>query len=55
MAQGVGSILGGPMAAQLHESTGSWIPVFAVVIACDLLAGVLALAVLKPLRRKYHY
>jgi oxalate/formate antiporter len=55
MAQGVGSILGGPMAALLHQNTGSWIPVFAVVIACDLLAGVLALAVLKPLRRKYHY
>lgn len=53
MAQGVGSILGGPMAALLHENTGSWIPVFAVVIACDLLAGLLALLVLKPMRKKY--
>lgn len=55
MAQGVGSILGGPMAALLHQSTGSWIPVFAVVIACDILAGVLALAVLKPMRQKVRY
>ncbi len=55
MAQGVGSVLGGPMAAQLHEATGSWIPVFGVVIACDVLAAVLAIAVLKPLRRRRQY
>ena len=35
MAQGVGSVLGGPVAALLHESTGSWIPVFAVIITMD--------------------
>ncbi len=51
-AQGVGSVLGGPIAAQLHDATGSWIPVFAAVIALDLAAAVLALAVLKPLRRR---
>ncbi len=55
MAQGVGSVLGGPMAAQLHEATGSWIPVFGVVIVLDLLAAVLAIAVLKPLRRRRQY
>jgi oxalate/formate antiporter len=55
MAQGVGSVFGGPMAAQLHEATGSWIPVFSVVIALDLLAAVLAIGVLKPLRRKRIY
>lgn len=53
MAQGVGSVLGGPLAAQLHEVTGSWLPVFAVVIVMDLLAAFLALLVLKPLRKKY--
>jgi MFS family permease len=52
MAQGVGSVFGGPLAAQLHEATGSWIPVFGVVITLDLLAAVLAIALLKPLRRK---
>src|SRR5882757_5303957 len=50
MAQGVGSVFGGPLAAQLHDVTGSWIPVFEVVIALDLLAAILAIAVLKPLR-----
>ena len=55
MAQGVGSVLGGPMAAQLHDATGSWIPVFGVVITLDLVAALLALAVLKPLRRKRAY
>lgn len=53
MAQGVGSVLGGPLAALLHESTGSWIPVFNVVIAMDLITAVLAYFVLRPMRRKY--
>jgi oxalate/formate antiporter len=53
MAQGVGSVLGGPLAALLHEATGSWIPVFGVVIAMDILTAVLAFMVLKPMRRRY--
>jgi oxalate/formate antiporter len=53
MAQGVGSVLGGPLAALLHEATGSWIPVFGVVIAADLLTAALAFLALKPLRRRY--
>jgi oxalate/formate antiporter len=53
MAQGIGSIFGGPLAARLHEASGSWLPVFAVVISLDGLTALLAIAVLKPLRRKY--
>jgi MFS family permease len=53
MAQGVGSVLGGPLAALLHEKTGSWMPVFTLVIACDLLTAILAYVALKPLRRRY--
>jgi MFS transporter, OFA family, oxalate/formate antiporter len=53
VAQGVGSILGGPLAALLREQTGSWLPVFAIIIAMDALTGILALAVLKPMRRTY--
>lgn len=53
MAQGVGSVFGGPLAALLHESTGSWIPVFNVVIAMDLTTAVLAYFVLRPMRRNY--
>jgi MFS transporter, OFA family, oxalate/formate antiporter len=53
MAQGIGSIFGGPLAASLHETTGSWLPVFAVVISLDVLTALLAIAVLKPLRKKY--
>jgi MFS transporter, OFA family, oxalate/formate antiporter len=51
IAQGIGSILGGPLAALLREQTGSWLPVFAIIIAMDALTGILALAVLKPMRR----
>ena len=53
MAQGVGSIFGGPLAAYLHEVTQSWITVFAVVIALDLITAALAIAALKPMRRKF--
>ncbi len=53
MAQGVGSILGAPVAAMIFESTGSWMPVFSLIIGMDILTGLLALFVLKPMRRKY--
>jgi MFS transporter, OFA family, oxalate/formate antiporter len=51
IAQGIGSIFGGPLAALLHQGTGSWATVFAVCIAADLTAAALALFVLKPMRR----
>ena len=35
IAQGIGSVLGGPVAALLHDRTGLWIPVFAVIIAMN--------------------
>jgi oxalate/formate antiporter len=53
MAQGVGSILGGPLAALLYQRTGSWTGVFAVVIAMNFATAALALSVLKPVRRRY--
>ena len=53
MAQGIGSVLGAPLAAQLQQATGSWMPVFALVIGCDLLTALLAYAALKPMRRRY--
>ncbi len=53
MAQGIGSVLGGPLAALLHDQTGSWIPVFSLIIATDTLTAVLALFVLKPWRRSW--
>jgi OFA family oxalate/formate antiporter-like MFS transporter len=53
IAQGIGSILGGPLAALLREQTGSWLPVFAIIIALDALTGILALVALKPMRRAY--
>lgn len=53
MAQGVGSVLGGPLAAMLHDATGSWTPVFIAVISMDFLTALLALAVLKPMRQRF--
>ena len=53
MAQGVGSILGAPVAAMIYEATGSWLPVFGLVIGMDILTGLLALFALKPLRRSF--
>ena len=53
MAQGVGSVLGGPVAALLFGVTGSWIPVFSVVIVMDFTTAALAYFVLKPMRRRW--
>ena len=53
MAQGIGSIFGGPLAARLHEASGSWLPVFAVVISLDILTALLAITVLQSMRSKY--
>jgi OFA family oxalate/formate antiporter-like MFS transporter len=53
MSQGIGSILGGPLAALMHERTGSWTPVFAAAVTLDLGTAALALLVLKPWRRRY--
>ncbi|PLZ01472.1 oxalate/formate MFS antiporter [Burkholderia sp. WAC0059] len=50
---GVGSVFGGPLAALLHQHTGSWVPVFGCAIALDLATAVLALLVLKPLRARF--
>lgn len=50
---GVGSIFGGPLAALLHQHTGSWIPVFGCAIALDLGTAALAMLVLKPARGRF--
>jgi OFA family oxalate/formate antiporter-like MFS transporter len=53
MAQGIGSVLGGPAAAYLHDVTGSWLPVFGLIIGLDIRTAILALVALKPLRRAF--
>jgi MFS transporter, OFA family, oxalate/formate antiporter len=53
IAQGVGSFLGGPMAARLHEWTGGWTAVFVLVACLDALTAILAIAVLKSMRRRH--
>ena len=52
MAQGVGSLLGGPVAALVHEAAASWVPVFGIAICLDLATAALALLVLLPMRRR---
>jgi MFS family permease len=52
MAQGIGSVLGGPVAAAIHDGTGSWMPVFGLIVLMDLTTGLLALFALKPLRKR---
>lgn len=53
MAQGIGSVLGGPVAAMVYGSTGSWLPVFGLIIAMDAITALLAVFVLKPMRASY--
>ena len=53
IAQGVGSILGAPGAAYLKAITGSWTAVFVLVACLDALTAILAITVLKQMRRKH--
>lgn len=52
MAQGVGAILGAPVAALLHETTHSWVPIFGIVTVMDVATALLALFVLKSWRKR---
>ncbi|AQS83788.1 MAG: oxalate/formate MFS antiporter [Acetobacter aceti] len=53
MAQGVGAVFGGPLAAWMHQASGNWQPVFACAIGGDLLTALLAILVLKPMRHRF--
>jgi oxalate/formate antiporter len=53
IAQGVGSILGGPAAAFLKQMTGSWNTVFVVVAILDAVTALLAITVLRAMRRRH--
>jgi OFA family oxalate/formate antiporter-like MFS transporter len=53
IAQGVGSILGGPAAAYLKQMTGSWNSVFIIVACLDVLTAVLAITVLRSMRARH--
>jgi oxalate/formate antiporter len=53
IAQGVGSILGGPAAAYLKQMTGSWNAVFIIVAALDVLTAVLAITALRTMRKRH--
>ena len=53
MSQGISSVLGGPVAAAIRGVAGSWVPVFSLVIAMDVLTALLALFVPKQMRRRY--
>jgi OFA family oxalate/formate antiporter-like MFS transporter len=53
IAQGVGSIFGGPAAALLKEQTGSWTTVFILVACLDALTALAAITLLKRMRRRH--
>ena len=53
IAQGVGSILGGPAAAYLKQMTGSWNAVFIIVAALDIITALLAITALRGMRARH--
>jgi MFS transporter, OFA family, oxalate/formate antiporter len=53
IAQGVGSVLGGPAAAFLRQTTGSWTLVFVIIAVLDVVTATLAITVLKRLRQQH--
>jgi len=48
-SKGLASIFAAPVAAYAMLKTGSWVPVFYVMISCDIIAALMALFWLKPL------
>jgi len=53
MSAGFGAILGAPFAALLFQHTGTWTTVFVTAITANFVTAFLAIAVLKPMRRRY--
>jgi oxalate/formate antiporter len=53
MAQGVGSVLGGPVAALVHDAFRSWMPVFGIIIGMNFATALLAGLALKPMRHRW--
>jgi oxalate/formate antiporter len=53
IAQGVGAVVGGPVSAYIREVTGNWTTVFLIVVILDFITALLALFVLKRLRKQW--
>lgn len=53
VAQGVGSLLGAPVAALLRQATGSWTPVFIGVAVLDAGVAIAAMTVLRPAHQRW--
>ena len=51
-SKGTASIFAAPVAAFVMTKAGSWVPVFYVMIACDIVAAFMALLLLKPLAKR---
>jgi MFS family permease len=51
-SKGTAAIFAAPVAAFVMAKEGSWVPVFYVMIGCDILAALLALFALKPLAKR---
>jgi len=51
-AKGTASIFAGPVAAMASAKEGTWVNVFYVMIACDIVAGFMALLWLKPYAKR---
>lgn len=53
ISQGIGSVLGGPLAALLYQHTQSWNLVFGSAISLDITCALLAIIMLKPWRKRF--
>ena len=51
-AKGTAAIFAAPVAAYVMLRTGSWVPVFYVMVACDIIAAFMALLWLKPVAKR---
>jgi OFA family oxalate/formate antiporter-like MFS transporter len=51
-SKGTASIFAAPVAAYIMFKANSWVPIFYVAVACDVIAALMALFALKPLAKR---
>lgn len=51
-SKGAAAIFAAPVAAYIMFKAGSWVPIFYVAVACDVIAALMAIFLLKPMAKR---
>ena len=51
-SKGAAAVFAAPVAAYIMFKAGSWVPIFYVAVACDVIAALMAIFLLKPMAKR---